>query len=125
MREKSLQDQIFLRLGSRPDVRLFRNNVGNGFFGKVEFSEQSPSGLIVTLSSARRVQVGLCTGSSDIIGLRRVEITPDMVGQVIGQFVAIECKTRTGRSTDEQKKFLECVRKFGGLAIEARDVPEL
>lgn len=126
MREKPIQGQVFLKLGSRPDIRLWRNNVGNGFFGKVVDTEKTGTGLLVVLESARRVQTGLCVGSSDIIGIRRVKITPEMVGKEIGQFLAIECKSTTGRTSKEQRAFLDTIRRFGGVAVEAKgEIPEI
>lgn len=66
----------------------------------------------------------MAKGSSDLIGLRKVTITPDMVGQEIGVFCAVEVKSAKGRPTSEQKQFIACVQKFGGLAGVARSVDE-
>ena len=44
----------------------------------------------------RIVSVGQ-VGSADIIGVQPVTITPEMVGKVIGQAIAIEVKTPKGR----------------------------
>jgi hypothetical protein len=38
------------------------------------------------------------------------------VGQKIGQFVALEIKTPTGRARQDQHDFIEHVRSRGGLA---------
>ena len=58
-------------------------------------------------------------GTSDLIGWRSRVITPDMVGQTIAQFVAIEVKDR-GRATPEQLTWLDAVTRAGGLAGVAR-----
>lgn len=61
----------------------------------------------------RAVKLGK-KGSSDIIAC-----------SPWGQFVAIECKSRLGRLTDEQDRFLEEVRNRGGIAVVVRDVEEV
>lgn len=66
------------------------------------------------------VRFGLCVGSSDLIGLQPMLVTPEHVGKTIAQFVAIECKTLRGRPTAEQLRFIELVRSKGGLAGIAR-----
>jgi len=54
-------------------------------------------------------------GSSDILG-----ILPD------GRFLAIECKkSKGGKVSEDQKNFLENVKKNGGVAIVANSVETL
>jgi hypothetical protein len=118
--EKKIQAEILATLGSRRDIRLFRNTVGHGFTGQVlDFT-----GGIVTLSNARRVTFGLCEGSSDLIGIKKITITPEMVGREIGVFVAVEVKSERGRATKEQVAFANMVNGFGGVAVVARSVDE-
>ena len=78
----------------------------------------------VTLANARMIQAGLCRGGSDIIGIRPTVITQDMVGQTVGVFLADEVKTKTGRATKEQLRFIEAVNKAGGIAGVARSVDD-
>lgn len=107
-----------------PMVRLFRNNVGNGFVGReVSFPSLNCQGFVV-LDSPRRVQFGLGGGTSDLIGLRSIEITPDMVGKRIATFVAVEAKGPRARTTDQQKTFIEVVNSLGGRAGLARSVDD-
>ena len=104
MSEQELQQRIRLQLGSSP-VRLWRNNVG---------ALRDERGRLVTY--------GLCKGSSDLIGLRSLEITPDLVGQRLAQFVALEIKTARGVVSPEQRAFLQLVEQLGGLAAICRSV---
>ncbi|MDR2482243.1 MAG: VRR-NUC domain-containing protein [Treponema sp.] len=53
-------------------------------------------------------------GSSDIIG-----ILPG------GRFLAVECKSNTGRLSEAQEEFLAAVRANGGLAVVARSYEDI
>ena len=106
MSEQELQQRIRLELGRGP-VRLWRNNVG---------ALRDQRGQLVSY--------GLCRGSSDLIGLRRLTIGPEHLGQSLAVFVAIEVKSERGRLAAEQQQFLEVVRELGGLAGVARSLPE-
>ena len=104
MNEHEIQQRIRLACGHGP-VRLWRNN----------------SGALVD-QQGRLVRFGLAKGSSDLIGLRTLEITPDLVGQRIAQFVALEIKTARGVVSPEQRAFLALVEQLGGLAAICRSV---
>ncbi len=117
MKEQQIQTRWLLNISRRPDVRMFRNNVGTGWQGQVVSREL---GAIV-LQNARPLHAGLCVGSSDLIGWKSVTITPDMVGQQVAVFVAAEVKTASGRLTGEQTNFLDKVRAAGGIAVVVRD----
>lgn len=43
-------------------------------------------------------------------------ITADMVGRSVAIFTAIEVKASDGKATTEQKKFIDLVKKNGGIA---------
>jgi hypothetical protein len=97
--------------------RLFRNTVGQGWTGK---AGQVVEGGVY-LRNPQRVTFGLCTGSSDLVGWRPLEITADMVGKRVAQFVAVEVKTDSYKSlSPEQFNFLRQVLGSGGLAMVAR-----
>ena len=104
--ETDLQQRIRLALGTRSDLRLFRNQVG-----------QLPDPR-----TGRPVQFGLARGSADLIGWRTVTITPDMVGQRIAVFTSIEVKTPTGRLAPAQRHWLQAVEQARGIAGVARSV---
>ena len=115
MTEKSVQNDIISKLCRGP-VRLFRNNVGLGFQGKIS---QILEGSWVLLKPFRRVKFGLFKGSSDLIGWKSVHITQEMVGSEVAVFVAIEVKKpgKRNRTTGEQKNFINQVNKSGGIAL--------
>lgn len=81
--EAAVSNRVVLE-ASRKGARLWRNNVG-------AYVDQS----------GREVRYGLCNlskqmnaeiKSPDLVGIKPVLITPDMVGCTIGQFVAREIK---------------------------------
>jgi hypothetical protein len=113
MSEISVQKKIQTTFGKLPDIRLFRNNVGQGFQGKPQWLE---SGNLL-LKYPRRINFGLCKGSSDLIGFRRRTITQDMVGQSIAQFVALEVKNHSrAKRRDDQQKFTKITQDLGALS---------
>lgn len=95
--ETPIQNKIRLKLSSQ-GILNFRNNTG-----------------ALKDKDGRLVRYGLCVGSSDIIGIKPVLITPEMVGQVIGQFMAVEVKCPNKKPTKDQLNFGEQVEKKGGI----------
>ncbi len=104
--EHEIQQRIRLACGRGP-VRLWRNNTG-----------------ALVDQQGRFVRFGLCKGSSDLIGLRSLQITPELVGQRLAQFVALEVKTPQGVLSQEQRAFLRLVTQLGGVAEVCRSVEE-
>lgn len=99
------------------NVTLWRNNCG-GFYDE----------------RGRFVRYGLGSeaklASSDWIGIRPTLITPDMVGQVLGVFTAVEMKAEGWRFNKndkhllQQKHFIDIVNQNGGLAGFAQSVDD-
>lgn len=89
---------------SKPGVRIWRNNCG---------ALKDQDGRLIRFGVAN-------PGGSDLIGWRSVTVTPDMVGQKIAVFLAIEVKGERGYATDPQKNFIARVKSDGGLAGVAR-----
>lgn len=119
MTESELQALILRAAGSKPHVRVFRNQVGEGYVGQ---ALRDPEGVF--LRDARHVRMGLFPGSGDLIGWRTVTITADMVGKPIAQFLSIEIKTKTGRVRPDQQNWLDQITTAGGHAIVARSVSD-
>lgn len=119
MTESELQALILRAAGSKRHVRLFRNQVGEGYVGK---ALRDPEGVF--LADARHVRMGLFPGSGDLIGWRTVTITEDMIGASVAQFLSIEIKTATGKVKPEQLNWMEQINMAGGHAIIARSVSD-
>ena len=120
MTESQIQAEILRELGSRTDVRLFRNNCGVGWSGQLV----SRIGGRVTLANARPIRYGLTPGSADMIGWQHITVTADMVGRKLAVFTSIEVKGPAGRLTPEQDNWRRVVKYNGGAAGVARSVAE-
>lgn len=124
MKEQDILRSI-MRL-STGAVRLFRNNIGVFWTGRIErigkggMTAVAPGDVVIR--SARPVSCGLQEGSGDLIGWRSVVVTPDMVGQRLAVFVSIEVKSERGRVRESQENWASVVDGFGGIAIVARSV---
>jgi hypothetical protein len=91
--EGRILQSIRLELGTVPRLVLWRNNTG-----------------ALVDQNGRLVRFGLAVGSADLVGC------------LDGRFVALEVKTPTGRVSQEQAQWIECVRRNGGLATVVRSV---
>lgn len=118
MTESELQRLIMVAV-SKAGHRVFRNNVAEGWIGVSTGPLRTDMGLrvragSVIITNARRLHAGLCVGSHDLIGYSSA-----------GKFLSIECKSRSGKLTDEQRNFMEQIRIAGGIAIEGRSVEQV
>lgn len=120
LNESQLQKQVLVSC-SGDGVRLWHNPSGSAYRGKV-----TRHGTGVIISHASLIKFGLCTGSSDLIGFKTIEITPDLVGQKIAVFAAIELKREKGGVvSQEQKNFIEMILEHGGIAGIAKSIEEV
>lgn len=120
MTHQDLQKQLQLAASKSRKTTLFPNRVGKGWVGQLV----SFVGGKLTLANARPLEAGFGTGSSDLIGVTRVAITPEMVGRTVAVFTAVEVKVGKDRLSKEQKQFLELVKAWGGIALECRETTE-
>lgn len=119
-KETKLQNEIRLGLGEL-DMRTFRANIGLAYVGS-KYITLSNGDLLI--KNPRRFSSGLPAGFSDLFGIKTITITQDMVGKKIGQFCAIEVKTKTGRLSEKQQNFIDMVLFMGGVAGVARSVDD-
>ncbi|MBA1159355.1 hypothetical protein [Microvirga mediterraneensis] len=128
--ERELIDVILTR-ASELGARLFRVNTGQAWTGEVVRNKGSGKQAVflgpndIVLRNARPFRAGLVKGGSDMIGITPVVITPDMVGKTVGAFTAYEAKTGRLKATEEQGKFLEMVRRLGGIGKVVRSVEDI
>lgn len=106
-REAGANDALKAWRQYRPDVRLWRNNVGAW-----------------PLPGGGWLRYGLCTGSADFVGLKTIEITPGMVGKRVAVFLAIESKAPGKDAEAHQETWLDEVREAGAIAGVARNAQE-
>jgi hypothetical protein len=106
------------RLASSLGARLFRQQTGMGWVGKCERINMVRKVAVkpgdVVIRNARPFHTGFA-GWSDLGGWVSVEITPDMVGTTIAQYVVAETKIDTS-ATQEQASFIKAVKAAGGRA---------
>ena len=108
MSESKKNQPVVMLAASECGATIFRNNVG-----------------LFKLKDNRYIRTGLCVGSSDLIGWKTTEVTEEMVGHKIAVFVAIEVKTKTGKTSDKQENFIKQVNSAGGIAFVARDAEDV
>lgn len=110
MAEANRLREILLALGSRPDCRVWRNTVGEGWQGDLVRRTADT----VTLRNPRYVKFGLAAGSHDVIGIVKQTITAADIGSSWGRFLAVEVKD-AGRLRRNQALFHEVLRRFDAL----------
>jgi len=99
---------------------LMRNNSG-------ALKDETGRMVRYGLGNVSRKQTAIMA-SSDLIGITTVKITPEMVGQEIGIFTAVECKAEKwkGKSLkgreQAQLNFINWVKFRGGIAGFANSV---
>ena len=106
--EAHIQAEIMLAL-SEAGCLVWRNETAGAWVGRIIHQEAAS----ITLAGARMIQVGLCMGSADIIG-----VAPD------GRFLAVEVKSKTGRASTQQLNFINAINHRGGIAGIARSAEE-
>lgn len=109
-------------------IRLFKNVRGQFYtldsvralIGAVKSFNKTL--IISAIQNLRQLKAGLqVPGASDLVGFTPVIITPEMVGQKIAIFTALEVKTDTGKPSPEQLHFCAVVQESGGFSGIARN----
>ena len=95
MTERQIMNAILREFGTKPGLRIWRQNTGAARIGR------------------RLVRFGV-PGQADLTG-----ILPG------GRRVEIETKSPTGRQTPDQRAFQTMIERFGGLYVLARSVEDV
>ncbi len=106
--ENQIQQEIRLAVGQEKNLRLFRNETGS----------------LPNPRTGKWVDFGLAKGSSDLIGFKTIEVTPDMVGEKLAVFTSIEVKNKRGKVSELQHNWLQVVKKAGGITGVARSIQD-
>jgi hypothetical protein len=96
MSEAKLVNEILIEFGARADCRLLRQNTGAARDRRGGF-----------------VRFGI-PGQADISGI--------LAG---GRRIEIECKSPTGRQSEDQRRWQAMIEKFGGLYVLARSTEDV
>ncbi len=123
MLEAEVLNRVKLEAANK-GIRLWRNNVGC-----VREKESGRFYRFGILNESEAVNKKI--KSSDLIGIKKILITQDMVGTHIGQFICREIKRSDWKYNinDErecaQKAFIDLVNSMGGDAQFANDIGTL
>lgn len=105
-------------------ARNLETNISNGILlalsGKDCLAWKQTVGSFRAIDNPQRiVQVGT-PGMSDIMTVRALTITPDMVGKTVGIAVAHEVKTASGTQRKGQQLWERALNKAGGIYLISR-----
>jgi hypothetical protein len=123
-KEHELQNTIRLEISKQQLGTIFRANVGRGWTGQTANMVLNPQVTRLTLTNPRPFSTGLPIGFPDLFGLKPIAITPDMVGQHVAIFVALEVKDTGGRVSEKQKNMLSFLQQQGARAGVVRSVAD-
>lgn len=112
--EAEIQRNVLDLLAKHPRIAFaFRLNTASGFIVSARDWKSLLAGGIARAVMARFIRFAF-PGASDILGMLKG-----------GRFLAIECKTESGRASDEQLAFLAVVHRYGGLSFIARSIDDV
>lgn len=127
--ETAIREKIRLVLGGRRDCLILSNPSGLGVVGEIEKFRPGAEVAIVRRPRYQSFGLGARPGARggefpDLVGVRCVRITPEMVGQRVGIFLAVEVKTAQGDPSPGQLEKIALLRSLGCLAGVARSPEE-
>lgn len=117
--EAEVQAKVRLN-AARKGQYLWRNNVGAGFVATTKDATKDSQFMRWGLANDSK-QLNAVVKSSDLIGITKTLVTPDMVGNHVGIFTARETKKsdwqfRGSKEEEAQLRFINLVTAQGGDA---------
>lgn len=109
--EHAIQNEIRNALAG--ECIFFRINSGKAWTGN-DIQRLRDGSILIR--DPRPFVTGVPAGFSDGFGVVTVTITPEMIGQEIGQAVFGEFKTETGKVSEKQAAFLKAMKAHGAIA---------
>lgn len=119
-KQESDIEQVIKMFASTLGCTLMRNNCGAGFLAQ-EKGAPATNWIRFGLNNESDTLNDMLK-SSDQIGITTITITPEMVGQKIGVFTAVEAKkpgwkrSKTDKHEKAQQSFIDLVLNAGGYA---------
>lgn len=105
-RESPVVKSILIAWGATPHGRIWRVNTGMGWFANGKPARKTDPG-------AYPVRFGE-KGQGDISGIFKG-----------GVRVEIECKSSTGRQSEDQRNFQAMIERYGGVYVVARSIEDV
>lgn len=118
MTEKQTLNLILTTFATRPDVRLWRNNVGTGV----------PSGIVA--AAVKALRSGDFSSAIRILSSRQVSFgipgQADLTGILPGGIrLEIEVKSAVGKQRIDQQNYQRMIERFGGVYVLARSIDDV
>jgi len=119
IKEKNIQEAIKQEASAKGHI-LWRNNLG-------VFIDPIKKKFVRYGLANESKQMNDYIKSSDLIGIKKVTITQDMVGKTIGQFMCREIKNSSWKYKGTirelaQKRWIDLVNSYGGDAKFVNEV---
>ena len=115
--ERQQMEDIKLYINEQPDFVVFRNNIVEGFYAKVD----PRTGKV---GQPFYVKAGLGTGSPDLVGLQAMGVTYQGRWLLLGRFFAPEIKVDGGEPRANQDEWAERARLYGACVPVLRSVED-
>lgn len=105
--ERRIQGEVLIRLGSRPDCRLWRANVGQGW---VQVGPRAAPRF--------RPQTFGVKGQPDLMGVIMLGAPP------LAFWLGVEVKTADGRQLPSQRDYQAMITRLGGVYLLVRSADD-
>ena len=123
LHENNIQNNIRLDC-SKYTNRIFRNSVGTGYAPHCvhaalnKINDKETRKRVEAELNKGLITYGFGVGSSDLIGIQAIKITPDMINSIVGVFTAIEVKDPDHKTKPvllkKQNNFIKLIKSLGG-----------